>query len=62
MMKQLRSIYSRGYITKNLLGNSISYLFREVSTASNPYDENWRYDIIIAGGGMVGTTVACTLG
>jgi hypothetical protein len=62
MMAQSRNIYSCIYITKYFLANNISYLFREVSTSSNRYVKNGHYDIVIAGGGMVGTTLACTLG
>jgi hypothetical protein len=62
MLKMSRSIYSCNHITNNLLANNISCLSREVYTSPNLNDKSSHYDIVIAGGGMVGTTLACTLG
>jgi hypothetical protein len=61
-MFKSRSIYSYIHITNNVRANKIKFLCREAATSPTLNDKNSHYDIIVAGGGMVGTTLASTLG
>jgi NADH dehydrogenase FAD-containing subunit len=62
MFNKSRKIYSCIRITNNVRANKIKLLCKEASTSSRLKEKNAQYDIIVAGGGMVGTTLACTLG
>jgi hypothetical protein len=62
MICKSRNIYSCIHITNNVRANNITFLSRKVYTSSRLDEKNSHYDIIIAGGGMVGTTLACALG
>lgn len=61
----LKAVTSRGILTSisTKYGNIVPYvptLAARYCSTSKQNDEN--YDIIITGGGMVGTTLACAIG
>jgi hypothetical protein len=50
------------HITSKVRANKNNFVGRKAFASSRINEKHSYYDVIVAGGGMVGTTLACALG